>query len=147
MDFGPLLENPRAQWKHPAIIDYLKGNTAIRTKDWRYIQYDEDRKGEELYDLISDLNEWMNLIDSHRELATPLRSWLPKDYAEEVATKGAYDFDSVELLMEEEGIEMRLSGMVFTPGHANKFAQVVAIGPLVRFAFSSLLPEEFEAVT
>ena len=37
--------------------------------------------------------------------------------------------------------------MVFTLGHANKFAQVVAIGQLVRFAFSSLLPEEFEVVT
>ena len=93
VDIGPLLENPKAHWKHPAIIDYLKGNTAIRTKDWRYIQYDEGRKGEELYDLLSDPNEWTNLIDKHSELTGPFRSWLPSSYAEEVPTKGAYDFD------------------------------------------------------
>lgn len=94
VDIGPLLENPRVPWKVPAIIDYLKGNTAIRTKDWRYIQYDEGRKGEELYDLVSDPNEWTNLIGTHRELAGPFKSWLPESYAKEVPSKGAYEFDS-----------------------------------------------------
>ena len=93
VDIGLLLENPKTHWKHPAIIDYLKGNTAIRTKDWRYIQFDERRKGEELYDLLSDSNEWTNLIDKHSELVEPFRSWLPSSYAEEVPTKGVYDFD------------------------------------------------------
>ena len=76
-----------------AIIDYLKGNTAIRTKNWRYIQYDERRKGEELYDLLSDPNEWTNLIGKHREEVETLRAWLPSSYAKEVPTKKAYDFD------------------------------------------------------
>jgi arylsulfatase A-like enzyme len=93
IDIGPLLENPKAQWKHPAIIDYLKGNTAIRTRDWRYIQYDEGRKGEELYDRVSDPHEWTNLIEKHPELVGPFKAWLPNHYAEEVPTKGAYDFD------------------------------------------------------
>lgn len=93
VDIGPLLENPKTQWKYPAIIDYLKGNTAIRTKNWRYIQYDEGRKGEELYDLLSDPNEWTNLIGKHREGVESFRLWLPSSYAKEVPTKKAYDFD------------------------------------------------------
>ena len=94
VDVGPLLKDSNAQWKHPAIIDYLKGNTAIRTKDWCYIQYDEGKKGEELYDLVSDPNEWTNLIDSHGGLTGTLRSWLPDRYAKEALSKRAYEFDS-----------------------------------------------------
>ncbi|MBT5813991.1 MAG: sulfatase, partial [Opitutales bacterium] len=93
IDIGPLLKNPKAQWKHPAIIDYLKGNTAIRTKGWSYIQYDEGRKGEELYNRVSDPHEWTNLSETHPDLVGPFKAWLPIRYAEEVPTKGAYDFD------------------------------------------------------
>ena len=93
VDITPLITNPNAPWKHPAIIDYLKGNTAIRTKDWRYIRYAEGREGEELYDHISDPNEWTNLITIHNELAKLFKSWLPDRYAEEVPTKTAYSFD------------------------------------------------------
>ncbi len=93
VDIGPLLKNPKTQWKHPAIIDYLKGNTAIRTRDWSYIQYDEGRKGEELYDRVNDPHEWTNLIEKHPKLVRPFKAWLPKRYAEEVPTKGAYVFD------------------------------------------------------
>lgn len=96
IDTTPLLKNPKSPWKHPAIIDYLKGNTAIRTKDWRYIRYDEGREGEELYDLVSDPNEWTNLIFTHKELTRNFESWLPESYAEEVPTKGAYQFDSIQ---------------------------------------------------
>jgi len=94
VDIGPLLENPDTQWQPPAIIDYLMGNTAIRTKGWRYIRYAEGNEGEELYDLVSDPNEWTNLATSHQELTKQFKSWLPQSYAEEVPTKGAYEFDS-----------------------------------------------------
>lgn len=90
----PLLKTPNIPWKHPAIIDYLKGNTAIRTKDWRYISYDEGRKGEELYDTQSDPNEWTNLISTHGEFTKQFKAWLPEHYPEEVPTKRAYHFDS-----------------------------------------------------
>jgi arylsulfatase A-like enzyme len=93
IDITPLLKKPNSPWKHPAIIDYLKGNTAVRTKDWRYIRYAEGREGEELYDLVSDPNEWTNLITTHKELTRSFESWLPESYAEEVPTKGAYKFD------------------------------------------------------
>ena len=94
VDIGPLLENPEIQWQSPAIIDYLKGNTAIRTKDWRYIRYAEGSEGEELYDLLDDPNEWTNLAPSHQELTKNFKFWLPQSYAKEVPTKGAYEFDS-----------------------------------------------------
>ena len=33
-----------------AIIDFQKGNTAVRTKTWCYIRYGSEQRGEELYD-------------------------------------------------------------------------------------------------
>ena len=72
-------------------MDFLSGNTAIRTKNWRYIRY--AKGGEELYDHRSDPNEWNNLILSQRELANTLTPWLPENYEEAVPTKGAYHFD------------------------------------------------------
>ncbi|MDA0347353.1 MAG: sulfatase [Verrucomicrobia bacterium] len=95
IDITPVLKDPQIAWTHPAISDFLKGNTTIRTKDWRYIRYAEGREGEELYDRISDPNEWTNLIASHRELTKNFTSWLPNSYAEEVPSKGAYHFDQV----------------------------------------------------
>ena len=52
---------------------------------------EEDRALED--DLLSDPNEWTNLIEKHRDLVGPFKAWLPIRYAEEVPTKGAYDFD------------------------------------------------------
>ena len=91
VDITPLLEEPNRHWEHPAIIDFLSGNTAIRTKDWRYIRYEGG--GEELYDHQSDPNEWTNLIETHGEFTKQFTPWLPDDYAEVVPTKGAYHFD------------------------------------------------------
>ena len=90
-DITPLLKRPNRPWKEPAIMDFLSGNTAIRTKNWRYIRY--AKGGEELYDHRSDPNEWNNLILSQREVANTLTPWLPNNYEEAVPTKGAYHFD------------------------------------------------------
>ena len=93
VDISPLLKDPTSKWNMPAIIDFLPGNTAIRTKDWRYIRYAEGNEGEELYDLVNDPNEWTNLFTTHSELAKHFRTWLPRNYATEVPRKGDYDFD------------------------------------------------------
>ena len=90
---SPHSYDPNLYWDKPAIIDFLHGNTAIRTEDWRYIRYDEDRAGEELYNLSEDPNEWRNLIQESPDSASPFRRWLPSSYAKEVPTKGAYIFD------------------------------------------------------
>jgi len=57
----PLLRNPEALWPYPAISTYGKGNHSIRTKRWRYIQYNDG--SEELYNHDYDPNEWTNLAN------------------------------------------------------------------------------------
>lgn len=79
----PLLANPKAEWPHGAMSQTLRrvtlpgaraggaaGNQApspsvqgyaLRTERWRYIEWDEGRLGQELYDALSDPGELRNL--------------------------------------------------------------------------------------
>tara|TARA_Y100001933_G_scaffold239279_1_gene263697 strand:- start:1007 stop:1366 length:360 start_codon:yes stop_codon:yes gene_type:complete len=93
IDVTPLLKNPDMPWDRPAIIDFLSGNTAIRTEQWRYIRYDEGRAGEELYNLREDPEEWRNLIGKFPAKVNQLKDWLPRRYADAAPTKKAYRFD------------------------------------------------------
>ena len=54
----PLLENPDAEWDHPAITSMAPDRNSLRTERWRYTSYPD---GEELYDHDNDPNEWHNL--------------------------------------------------------------------------------------
>ena len=74
----PLLKEPNADWAHPALMTYGRGNHAIRSQRWRYIRYADG--SEELYDHESDPNEWTNLaaepdmssiLDEHRRHLPP----------------------------------------------------------------------------
>ena len=93
IDVTPLLKNPDMPWDRPAIIDFLSGNTAIRTEQWRYIRYDEGRAGEELYNLREDPEEWRNLIGKFPAKVNQLKAWLPRRYADAAPTKKVYRFD------------------------------------------------------
>jgi arylsulfatase A-like enzyme len=93
-DIAPLLRNPESDWRHPAIIDFLMGNTAVRTQHWCYIQYDQGRMGEELYDLHKDPNEWNNLISKQQGVAKTLKRLLPHSYADPQSEKSDFRFDS-----------------------------------------------------
>jgi arylsulfatase A-like enzyme len=55
----PLLKDPKAEWKHPAIMTMGEGNHAVRTERWRYIRYCDWT--EELYDHDNDPWELRNL--------------------------------------------------------------------------------------
>lgn len=55
----PLMNNLDCDWAHPAITSFGKGNFAIRSTHYRFIQYLDG--SQELYDLRSDPHEWMNL--------------------------------------------------------------------------------------
>jgi len=57
----PLLKNPKANWDHPAISSFGKGNFAVRSEHFRYIQYLDG--SEEFYDHQEDPHEWENLIN------------------------------------------------------------------------------------
>ena len=55
-----LLQDPTADWDHPAITSMGPDRNSVRTERWRYTSYPD---GEELYDHHSDPNEWHNLAD------------------------------------------------------------------------------------
>ncbi|MGO8744431.1 MAG: sulfatase [Thermoguttaceae bacterium] len=60
----PLLDNPKAAWDKPAYTlvareDWL--GRSVRTERWCYTEWDEGRRGAELYDLHADPRESKNL--------------------------------------------------------------------------------------
>ncbi|VGO13325.1 Choline-sulfatase [Pontiella desulfatans] len=80
----PVLENPVAEWAHPAITTMGAGNHSLRTERWRYIV----RQGgpEELYDHNNDPQEWTNLANNPEfaEVKARLKTFVPKAVAKEV---------------------------------------------------------------
>ena len=72
------VRNPEQPVGRPALMNYGKGNHAVRSERWRYIRYDDGT--EELYDHEDDPHEWANLAadpESAGTIATH-RKWLPK---------------------------------------------------------------------
>jgi arylsulfatase A-like enzyme len=82
----PLLKNPAAPRKEPALTTYGRANHSIRSENWRYIRYSDG--GEELYDEKNDPNEWTNLAakPEHAAVKRELAAWLPKSDAVEAPT-------------------------------------------------------------
>lgn len=54
----PLLQNPNADWNHPAVSVLDDDKYSVMYQDWHYIQYGGIE--EELYNLKEDPNEWTN---------------------------------------------------------------------------------------
>ena len=59
-----VLKNPNIDWPYPSITTMGYGNHAIRSENWRYIQYEDGT--EELYDKRSDPLEWINLASKEQ---------------------------------------------------------------------------------
>ncbi len=78
-DIRPLLANPSASWKKPAITTFHRNNHAIRTERWRYIHYANG--GEELYDHDRDPYEWTNLAadPAFAEVKSALKKQMPSE--------------------------------------------------------------------
>ncbi|MCB1279026.1 MAG: sulfatase [Prosthecobacter sp.] len=55
----PLLADPVAAWDIPALTTYKFNNHAVRSEGWRHIRYANG--DEELYNEVTDPNEWTNL--------------------------------------------------------------------------------------
>ncbi|MDP0496077.1 MAG: sulfatase [Verrucomicrobiota bacterium JB024] len=83
----PLLENPETDIP-PALMTYEKGNHAIRTERWRYIQYADGSA--ELYDHENDDNEWTNVVDKpeNKDVVERLRAFVPVENADAVPDLG-----------------------------------------------------------
>ncbi len=89
----PLLRNPRAEWDRPAVIEFRRGNAAVRSDRYRYIRYRNG--GEELYDHLTDPHEWYNLAASaeYASIKKQHADWIAKEWAESAQTKDAFHFD------------------------------------------------------
>ncbi|MEM6915070.1 MAG: sulfatase [Verrucomicrobiota bacterium] len=89
----PLMLNPEAEWKRPAVIEYQRGNVAVRSDRFRYIRYADGT--EELYDLEADPDEWENRADDSElsSVKSELKQWMPKKWAASARTKSHFDFD------------------------------------------------------
>jgi arylsulfatase A-like enzyme len=74
-----LLANPQMPWAKPAITTYHYMNHAIRSEGWRYIRYSDG--GEELYNELTDPNEWTNLAKQSEfsSKKAELSQWLPTE--------------------------------------------------------------------
>jgi arylsulfatase A-like enzyme len=77
----PLLMDPTAEWKLPAITTHGRNNHAVRSERWRYIRYANG--DEELYDHDADPMEWTNLASKSQfaKVKQELAAWLPKNNA------------------------------------------------------------------
>lgn len=74
----PLMKNPQAEWKQPALTTHYQNNHSVRTERYRYTRYSDG--SEELYDHQSDPNEWTNLakLPEHSAMKLELSAWFPK---------------------------------------------------------------------
>ncbi len=77
-----LIHHPDMDWPHVALTIYGIGNVAIRSDQYRLIQYEDG--SQELYDLIEDPYEWTNLANSqkHAGIILELQKAIPKKWAE-----------------------------------------------------------------
>ena len=76
------LKNPSTARDRDIYLPHMNpGEFAIMNREWRYIRYGE--KGEELYDLRKDPNEWHNLAGDpkYEEHKKKLRAVAPKTFA------------------------------------------------------------------
>jgi uncharacterized sulfatase len=63
-----LLKDPGAEWKHPALTQVVRGPVAagfrgysVRNEKWRYTEWEDGKRGTELYDEEDDPDELRNL--------------------------------------------------------------------------------------
>ncbi len=79
----PLLKDPGASRRSPAVTTHGRNNHAVRSQRWRYIRYRDGT--EELYDHLGDPMEWTNLADKaeHAQVKKELARWLPKVNADD----------------------------------------------------------------
>ncbi len=92
----PLLKNPNARWDKPAITQVRRGGGdnafmgySVRNERWRYTEWDEGRKGVELYDEANDPREMRNLANDpkYAKLATEMKKLLQNTRTQNAALK------------------------------------------------------------
>lgn len=81
----PLLKDAKATWNRPAFTQVTRGGRetgfmgySVRTDRWRYIEWDEGKRGRQLYDEHDDPAELRNLADDpkHEKVVAEMRQLL-----------------------------------------------------------------------
>lgn len=74
----PLIDQPDAEWNHPAITSFGPDNYSVRSTRYRFIQYHDGSR--ELYDHQSDPHEWTNLAEQPQlaSIITEHAAFVPK---------------------------------------------------------------------
>jgi len=81
----PLLRNPNAAWNHAALTQVRRGAAdnlfmgySVRTETWRYTEWDEGKRGAELYNEVDDRAETRNLASDpgHRTVVDDMQKLL-----------------------------------------------------------------------
>jgi uncharacterized sulfatase len=91
----PLLDDPKAVWDHPALTQVTRGappvvgqppaknpgfmGYSVRTERYRYTEWDNGKKGKQLYDYEQDPVELKNLADdpAYADMVKKLKALLP----------------------------------------------------------------------
>ena len=95
----PLLKAPNSDWSIPVVSNWRYKNYAIRTENYRYIQYRDG--SEEFYDHTKDPKEHHNIIDDkcYKKIIRAHKKWIPKHAALPVGTT-KWEGDEIERKME-----------------------------------------------
>jgi uncharacterized sulfatase len=79
------LKNPKAEWNRPAFTQVTRGGAqagfmgySVRTEKWRYIEWDEGKRGAQLYNEADDPHELRNLASDpkHEQIVAEMQQLL-----------------------------------------------------------------------
>ena len=96
----PLINDPVLEWEKPVLSTWYYKNHAVRSENWRYIQYRDGT--EELYDHRNDPGEHINLAGDpqYADIIKAHRKWLPENDALP-ATKSSWEGDRLDRRLAE----------------------------------------------
>ncbi len=105
-DLTPIMWNLKSKVTEPTLISWKYGNFAVRSDDWRYIQYRDG--SEELYDHRVDPGEFTNLAldPAYAEVIAEHKKYIPENPALP-ASQTEFKGDAYEALIkkwEKEGV-------------------------------------------
>ncbi len=99
----PLLKNPAAKWDHPALTQVRRGAAAaalmgysIRTEKWRFTEWDQGKRGVELYDEVNDPHEDNNLAEdkTHQKVVVEMQRLLRRVRGQAAAARARRESSS-----------------------------------------------------
>jgi uncharacterized sulfatase len=81
----PLLDDPAREWQRPAFTQVQRANFpgyTVRTERWRYIEWDDGKRGAQLYDHDADPGELKNLASDpqHAQVVEEMKVLMKKNW-------------------------------------------------------------------